>query len=157
MSEEAIQTFKRLNRDYSVVFFGLIACLLLSSIYVSNIGAVLGYDAVLFTYLNAVSYALTALFLVFAYAYPQAVIKKVQAGDGFTEKIAIYRTAISRRMLLIGLAGLATCVFFVLTADTNLMVVLAIILIFLILARPTPFKTAADLSLSDEEKRSLMR
>lgn len=157
MQDEAINIFREMNKRYSAAFFALILLLLVSSIYISNLGAVLTYDAVLFTYLQALSIAITAILLVFAYAYTQAQIKKIPSGDTLPDKIKKYKSAISYRIILIGLAGLTTCVFFVLTADTNLMVILSIILIFLILSRPTPFKTKADLSLSEEEKKALMR
>ncbi len=157
MSEEALSIFKKMNRMYSTVFFALIILLLISSIYVSNLGAILGYDAVLFSYLQAVSIAITAIFLVFAYAWPQAGIKKIPEDALLEDKLHQYHEFINKRLLFIGLAGLFTCLFFVLTADTNLMVVLAIILIFLILSRPTPFKTKADINLSEEEKKALMR
>lgn len=157
MQDEAIKTFKGVNKTYSMVFFALILLLLISSIYVSNLGAVLTYDAVLFTYLQAISIATTAIFLVFAYVYPQAKLKKIPPDSSLPDKMSRYRELITHRLILIGAAGLATCVFFILTADTNLMVVLAIILIFLILSRPTPFKVKADLALSEEEKKSLMR
>ncbi len=157
MSDQALNIFKKMNRMYSRIFFALIILLLFSSIYVSNVGALLAYDAVLFSYLQAVSIAITAIFLVFAYAWPQAGIKKIPEEASLEDKLSPYREHIIRRLLLIGLAGLFVCLFFVLTADTNLMVVLAIILIFLILSRPTPFKTKADINLSEEEKKALMR
>lgn len=157
MSEEAMNIFKKMNRMYSRIFFALIILLLLSSIYVSNIGAILTYDAVLFSYLQAVSIAITAIFLVFAYAWPQARIKKIPADASLEDKLSQYQEPIIKRLMLIGLAGVFVCLFFILTADTNLMVVLAIILIFLILSRPTPYKTKADINLSEEEKITLMR
>ncbi len=157
MSDQALNLFKKINRMYSRIFFALIILLLLSSIYVSNVGAILTYDAVLFSYLQAVSIAITAIFLVFAYAWPQARIKKIPTEAPLMDKLNQYQEPIIHRLMLIGLAGLFTCLFFVLTADTNLMVVLAIIMIFLILSRPTPFKVKADIALNEEEKKELMR
>ncbi len=157
MSDQALNIFKKMNRMYNRIFFALIILLLFSSIYVSNVGAILAYDAVLFSYLQAVSIAITAIFLVFAYTWPQTGIKKIPEDASPEDKLGQYREHMIHRLLLIGLAGLFTCLFFVLTANTNLMVVLAIILIFLILSRPTPFKTKADLALSEEEKKALMR
>ncbi len=156
--EDAVTHFRSMNKAYGIVFLLLILLLLFSSIMVSNYGALLLHDPALFANLKAAAFALTAVFLVIAYAYPQKQIRKMsKESTTLTGKIREYRKAILNRLVLIVAAGFTTCLFFLLTADNNLILVLAIIIIFLILARPTPFKTAADLKLNDQEKNTLMK
>ena len=145
-----------LKRLYGVLFASLIIMLLFASIMVSNYGSLLTPNEALFATLKSIAIAVGAIFLVVAYLYPQRLIRKIDSNLTLAEKIAMYRKPIGLRLILVTDAGIVSSIVFLLTADTNLMLVLTIILIFFILARPTPFKIAADLNLSEEEKNFLL-
>jgi len=157
MEQNALTTFRKLNKVYGAMFFILILLLLLASILVSNYGPLSQQHPQQTALFKSINIAITALILILAYVYPQLQIKKMDSSMALQEKIDAYSRIIRFRLLMIVAAGLITCLFFLMTGDTNLMVVLAIIIIFLILARPTPFKTAADLNLSEEEKNILLK
>ncbi|TVR41961.1 MAG: hypothetical protein EA394_04615 [Bacteroidia bacterium] len=157
MEQNALTTFRKLNKVYGAMFFILILLLLLASIMVSNYGPLYQQHPQQTALFKSINIAITALILVLAYAFPQFRIKKMDNTMAIHEKIDAYSRIIRFRLLMIVAAGLITCLFFIMTGDTNLIVVLAIIIIFLILARPTPFKTAADLNLSEDEKNMLLK
>ncbi len=145
-----------LKRLYGVLFASLIILLLFASIMVSNYGPLLSPNPPLFENLKTVAIAVAGIFLAIAFIYPQRQIGKISNTFSLAEKIDLYRKPIIIRLILITDAGIVSSLIFLLTADTNLMLILAIILILFILARPTPFKIASDLKLSEEEKTTIL-
>ncbi len=148
---------KAANKHYGKVFFSLILLLVFVSIMVSNFGPVLAHDPGLFAGMKTLAYILAGVLLVLAYALVQKKIHRIPQEWPLEDKMAHYRKATSLRLWLIGAAGLLISLFFLLTADTNLILVLAIVLIFLILSRPGPFKAGSDLKLSEEDKKELLQ
>ncbi len=155
--DQAKENFHRLNRLYGRLFLLLIAALVLSSLLISNIGPLLTYNPGIYAAIKTASIAVGAILLVIAYITPQRQIRQIDPSASLAEKVELFRQAVILRLLLITGAGVFTCLFFILIADTDLILLLAIIIIFLVLARPTPFKTAGDLKLNDEEKNTLMQ
>ncbi len=146
-----------MNRLYGQLFLFLIAALVFSSLLISNIGPLLIYNPGVYAAIKTASIAVGAILMVIAYVTPQRQIREIDPSASLAEKIELFRQAVILRLLLITGAGAFTCLFFILIADTDLILLLAIIIIFLVLARPTPFKTAGDLKLNDEEKNTLMQ
>ncbi len=155
--DQARIKFRGLNRLYGRLFLLLIAALVASSLLVSNTGPLLAYDPAFYAAMKTASIAVGAILLMIAYITPQRQIRRIDSSASLSEKIGVFRQATILRLLLLAGAGISTCIFFILTADTDLILLLAIIIIFLILARPTPFKTATDLKLNEEEKNTLMQ
>ena len=155
--DQARNHFHGLGRLYGRLFLLLIAALVLSSLLISNIGPLLTYDPGVYAAMKTASIAVGAILLAIAYISPQRQIRQIDQSASLAEKIELFRQAVIMRLLLITGAGVFTCLFFVLIADTDLILLLAIIIIFLVLARPTPFKTAGDLKLNEEEKNTLMQ
>ncbi len=157
MQQEAIKQFRALNRLYAALFALIIVAVVVASLIVSNTGSLLSENPALFTHLQTVAFAISAILMVLAYAMPQKIVSRIPESDPLDEKMIDYRKAITWRLAFITDAALAVLVFFTLTGNTNLILVLAMILIFHILARPTPFKTASDLKLNEEEKLLLIQ
>ncbi len=146
-----------LNRLYSIIFFSYIIFLILSSLVVSNAGPLLQEDPGLFTIIKSIAIGFPIILIPIAYTWPQRKIKAIDESSPLEEKMIFYRKALSLRLLLILVVALAVSFIFMLIGDTNLIMVLAIVLLFLVLSRPTPFKVATDLGLSDQEKLELMK
>ncbi len=155
--EQVIRQLRALNKIYGRVFFTLILLLLVSSVAVSQYGAWVIHEPRLQATIKTIAIAVAGLLLVVAYVYPQGRMRKMSDDLDLSDKMKQFRTLITHRLLLIFAAGVFTCLFFTLTGDTNLMMVLAIIILLLIMARPTPFKTATDLRLTEEEKQFLFQ
>lgn len=150
------EIFKIINLIYKAFFAGMIAFLVIASLMVSKSGALVPEDPLMLQILKIIAIGLAVVFIPVAYSIPQRMIRKIGKELSFEEKLAKYQSALIIRFALTeGVAIMAT-LFFWLTADNDLLMVFAIILLFYIISRPTPFKAATDLELSEMEKNELM-
>jgi DMSO/TMAO reductase YedYZ heme-binding membrane subunit len=158
MQEPTIKEVLNTNTtQYRILFFSLIFYIVASSLYVSNVGAVMENDPQM-SYI--VTMILTFLILILApvsYLVPQKQIARIDPLALLADKLVLYRKAMFLRYLAMNLAGLFIAIGFAATANTNLILGLAIILLFFIIFKPSPFKIALDLALGDEEKQKLMQ
>jgi len=90
-----------------------------------------------------------------AYGYPQRMMRRVEPRWTLDLKIALYRRAVVLRLAMTASVFMMDALLFLATGDNDLLLLLAIILLFFILSRPTPFRAATDLGLSDGEKAEL--
>jgi predicted lysophospholipase L1 biosynthesis ABC-type transport system permease subunit len=153
MSIKLITRF--VKRIYGILFVAIIISLLAASLYVSNIGPLLSYQPGLFYSLQVVAILGTLLVLLGAWFIPQRIIRKIDPSEDLEQKLARYFQALQMRFALVTGTALLVSIIFVLTADDNLMMILAIIILYYILSRPTVFKTVGDLKLDEEEKKQL--
>ncbi len=149
-------TFRTLNIIYGALFLGLIVFLVVASLLVSNAGFLLAPDPGLFSILKGVAIGFTILMLPLAWGLPQKMITRIDPALSLEERMIKYQHALILRLAMAEGTGLLATTIFMLTGDTNLMLVLAIILLFYIMSRPTVFKVAADLKLSEQEKQQLI-
>jgi hypothetical protein len=150
-------TFKLLNRIYGILFLFIIVLLVAASLIVSNLGHFLAETNNSIAYiLKAIAIGITIVAIPVAWSYPQKLIKQINAGIPLEEKLVKYQNALLIRFVLAVFAASSVSAMFLFTGDTDLMLVLAIILLFSILSRPTTFKVAGDLNLDDEEKKQLL-
>ncbi len=156
-NQKPANQLKFLNRLYSIVFFSFIIILILASLVVSNAESLLQKDPELFTVLKSIAIGIAIILIPVAYGWPQKKIKAIGESESLEEKMTDYRKALTIRLYMILITAIAVSLVFMLIGDTNLIMVLAIVLLFLVLSRPTPFKIATDLGLSDQEKLELMQ
>lgn len=152
---KARETFRMLSRIYGILFISIIVVLVIASLIVSNKGHLLPADPNLYSILKFVAIGIAIIALPLAWAYPQNLIKKISEEWSLVEKMEKYRDALFFRFAVVESAAILVSILFLLIGDTDLMLVLAIILLFYILSRPTLFKAAADLELTEEEKKQL--
>ncbi|MFO7978630.1 MAG: hypothetical protein R6U64_08215 [Bacteroidales bacterium] len=148
--------FRTLNIIYGALFLALIVFLVAASLLVSNSGFLLAPDPGLFYVLKGVAIGFTILMLPLAWGLPQKMINRIEPDLSLEQKMMKYQNALIVRFSMAEGVGFLATIIFMLTGDTNLMLVLAIILLFYIMSRPTIFKVAADLKLSEQEKQQLI-
>ncbi len=142
---------------YWGMFLSLIVYILVSSIYVSNAGAVGNLDPQI-NYIIATLLIFSLIVLApVSYLLPQRQIAKIDSGLFLAEKLLFYRKAMFVRFLTMNAAGFLVALGFLITGSTNFILVEVIVLLFFIIYKPSPFKIAADLELNEREKEKLMK
>ncbi len=152
----ALEQMKLISTLYAILFGVIILVLIPVSLYVSRSGPLLQPQPELFTTLYGAAMVMAAILLILAFLIPKRKMGKIDPADKLNDKLTQYRKAITLRLALTADAALATLVFFLLTGDTQLILVVSIVLIFFIMARPTPFKAASEMGLSEQEKEQIL-
>jgi tellurite resistance protein TehA-like permease len=153
---QAKNIFRSLGRTYGTFFLAMIIFLVAASLLLSARGPLSDGPERLVLIQKVIGIGLAIVFIPLAYGYPQRQIRKVQPDWKLDLKVGIYRQAVVLRLAIVASVFLVNAIFFLVTGDNDLLLVLAIILVFFILSRPTPFRAAADMGLSEEEKLQLM-
>jgi hypothetical protein len=157
MRESTIKTIlNTITQQYRIMFFSLIIYIVAGSLYASNVGAVLENDPHMSYIITIILTFLIIILAPVSYLVPQKQIARIDPMAELNDKLEHYRKAMFIRYLAMNLAGLFIAVGFALTANTNLIMALAIILLFFIIFKPSPFKIAADLALGEDEKQKLL-
>lgn len=146
---------KNLSLIYGALFLGMLLFLVIASLVVSNSGALGNNDQQTNQILKWVVIALSVGGIPLAFAVPQKMIKSIDKSLSLTEKLKKYQQALIIRFAITEGSALLTTFAFLFTGDTDLILLLAIILLFYIISRPNPFKAATDLELSQAEKARL--
>jgi hypothetical protein len=141
---------------YMAMFLTLITYIVLSSLYISNVGPLLDFDPQLYYIIQVTLILLLIVLAPVSYAIPQRMINRMDITMDLENKLLAYRSAIMIRYIALNIAGLLVALAFLLTGNTNLILVQAIVLLFFIIYKPSPFRIAADLNLNDEEKQQLL-
>lgn len=141
---------------YMAMFLTLITYIVLSSLYISNIGSLLDFDPQLYYIIQVVLILLLIVLAPVSYAIPQRMITRMDHTMDLENKLLAYRSAIMIRYIALNIAGMLVAVAFLLTGNTNLILVQAIVLLFFVIYKPSPFRIAADLNLNDAEKQQLL-
>lgn len=152
----APEQMKMINTLYAVLFGLIILILIPVSLYVSRSGSLLQPHPELFAYLYGAAMLVAAVLLILAFWIPKRKMGKIDPADSLDNKLRQYRKATTLRLVLTADAALATLAFFLLTGDTQLILVVSIVLIFFIMSRPTPFKAASEMGLSEQEKEQIL-
>jgi O-antigen/teichoic acid export membrane protein len=148
--------FKTINLVYKAFFLGMIVFLVTASLLVSNAGGIIEDDPLMAQTLKIIAIGMAVVLIPVAYSIPQKLIRKISKELSLEEKLTRYQSALIIRFALTEGLGILATIFFLLTADNDFLMLFAIILLFYIISRPTPFKAATDLELSEIEKHELM-
>lgn len=154
--QQAKNIFRSLTRIYGIFFLAMILFLVIASLMLSHRGPLSQTTDQLQVIQKAIAIGLAIVLLPLAYGYPQRQIRRIGQEWKLNLKINIYRQAVTLRLAIVASVFLINAIFFLVTGDNDLLMVLAITLVFFILNRPTPFRAATDMGLSDEEKMQLM-
>ncbi len=151
-----IEAYKLITRTYGIMFIAIIVCIVSVSLYVSNLGSIIDAEASSAFFMQLGAVAITIAVIPFGYISSQKIIKNIDPALSLSKKLLPYRKALTLRFTSILAAAFFVSMFFWFTANTNLMIILAIVLLFYLISKPNPFKTADDLNLSEEDKHKLM-
>ncbi len=147
---------RMLNVTFSIFFFLVILAIVICSLVVKNTGGVLeGADREFTEMLKYIAMLIFLLHVPVAYILPQKSVKKIDKDVSLNEKLVLYHKAMVLRYALLSSAVIFVCIVFCLIVDTNLIYIAAMGLVFFLIGKPNPFKTASDLGLTDEEKQQL--
>jgi len=149
------KTFKNINLVYGVLFFSMVIILLAASLFVSRIGPLISEDPLMEQILKMIVIVFTLVLIPIAHGFPQRIISKISKDLSLAEKMAKYQAALTVRFALTEGTAFMACLFFFITGDTDLMLVVAVILLYFIIGRPSHFKVANDLGLSELEKKEI--
>jgi hypothetical protein len=147
--------YKNLTRVYWILFLMMISFLIVASLFVSNIGPLTGHDTLIHQILKLLVIGFTVVIIPVAHSVPQRMIKKIGPETSLGERLGKYQQALIIRFALTEGVAFFAIVSFLLTGDNDLILLLAIILLFFIISRPNNFKTSHDLGLSALEKKQL--
>ena len=151
----ARNNFRKLARAYGAFFLTMVLVLVAVSLVLSARGPLSGAGDPQPGIQKGVAIALAIVIIPLAYGYPQKMMRRVEPRWTLDLKVALYRRAVVLRLAMTASVFLVNAFLFLATGDNDLLLLLAIILLFFILSRPTPFRAATDLGLSDGEKAEL--
>lgn len=151
------KTYKNINLVYGMFFFSLIIFLLIASLMVSKTGPLIKEDPLMEQILKLIVIAFTVVLIPIAQGFPQRMIRKIGGNLSLADKMAKYQSALTVRFALTEGTGIMAFLFFLITGDTDLMLLVAIILLYFLISRPSHFKVGADLALSEMEKKELFK
>ncbi len=144
-------SLKRLVR----VYYYLLAIVLLALIsfsFVSNKTGPLISPEPYFAYVLKIGlFFLVALTIVAGSYLSNKMMKNFQTTTLLEEKAARYLRGQLYRTGLFSLAAIVVSVYFLLTADHNILLIKAIIILFMMVYKPSKLKARTDLSLTNQE------
>ncbi len=148
--------YSSLLKIYGVIFIAIIVFIVSVSLYVSQLGSIIEPKSSSAFFMQLAAIVVLIAILPLGYIKSQRMIKNISPTLSLAEKLVPYRKALSFRFFSILVAAFVVSILFLFTGNTNLMLILAIILLFYIISKPNPFKTADDLNLPEKEKQRLM-
>lgn len=147
--------YKNLTKVYWILFLSMVSFLIIASLLVSNTGPLAGQDPLMHQIFKLLVIGFTVVIIPLAHSVPQRMIKKIGPEAGLSEKIGKYQQALIIRFALTEGVAFFAIVAFLLTGDNDLILILAIILLFFVISRPNNFKTSHDLGLTELEKKEM--
>jgi hypothetical protein len=149
-------TLNKITRTYfyllGLVLVTLVACSLLSN----QIGPIVGQDPNAAYVLKVTILIVTSLAMLAGFYFPSKSIKRLTTEMPIEKKMEAYKKGQFLRFAIFSLAAILVSLFFLLTADSNILLVQAIILILMIIYKPSAFRIKADLMLTDDEWNDLL-
>ncbi len=147
---------KSISFLYWFMLLSLVTFIIVSSVYVSNMGFLLLPDLQTFYIVNIFLILILIVLAPVSYIVPQRHISTIDRALPLDERLLLYRTAMFIRFLTMTVAGIFVALGFMLTGQTNLIFIQVIVLLFYFIYKPSPFKIASDLDLNEKEKQQLM-
>jgi hypothetical protein len=148
---------KAINLTYWVMFISLIFFLLIIVYVIHTTGRGLNtnYDTGVAFIVKTFVIMLVIMMIPFSFIFPQRMIAGIKPEASLIQKLLTYRMALLIRHGALNMAGSLILIAFFLIVDTNLLILLSIILLVFFISRPTIFKLAQDLQLNPQEKDKL--
>ncbi len=147
---------RKISFLYWAMLLGLVTFIVVTSLFVSNVREVIISDPHTAFILKTVLIFILIVIAPISYLLPQRQINRIEKDQKLTAKLAEYHTASLARYMLMNSAGILIALGFMLTANTNLIFLQAVVLLFFIIYKPTPFKIASDLELDKKERQQIM-
>jgi len=144
-------TLKNTTRIYYALLLLALLVLLVSSLLSNQIGPVVGNDPQTNYFLKLFLYCFAALAMFVAFYYPSRIVKQLAAEASIDDKLSAYKKASIIRFAIFSFTAIMVSLFFILTADNNILLVKAIILLFMIIYKPSELKIKTDLNINDDE------
>lgn len=141
---------------YWAMLLGLVTFIVVTSLFVSNVGEVIISDPHTAYILKTVLIFILIVIAPISYLLPQKQINNIDKEQKLTVKLAAYHTASLIRFALMNSAGIFIALGFMLTANTNLIFLQAVVILFFLIYKPSPFKIASDLELDQNERQQIM-
>ena len=152
----SFKVYKSIMETYGIIFIAIVVSIVAASLYVSNMGSIFEPETNAAFFMQLAAIAVTLAFIPVGYIFSQRMIKNIEPALSVYEKLLHYQKALKLRFTSMLATAFLVSFFFFLTANTNLMIILAIVLLFYLINKPNPFKTTDDLNLSPEDKQKLM-
>lgn len=151
---------RKIIRNISFLYWanllGLVTFIVITSLYVSNVGKAIITDPQQDYILKTVLILLLIVIAPISYLVPQNKIKKIAKDQKLVIKLATYQSASLIRFILMSMAGILVALGFMLTANTNIIFLQAVVILFFLIYKPSPFKIASDLELEEKERQQIM-
>ncbi len=141
---------------YWAILLGLVTFIVVTSLFLSNVGETVITDPQTVFIIKTTLIFILIVIAPVSYLIPQKQINRIDKSLNLIEKLRFYYTASIIRFVAMNTAGVIIAVGFMLTADTNLIFLQAVVLLFFIIYKPTPFKIASDLELDEKERQQIM-
>ena len=147
---------RKISFLYWAMLLGLVTFIVATSLFVSNVGEIIISDPHTAFILKTVLILILIVIAPISYLLPQRQINRIEKDQKLTAKLAAYHMASLIRFGLMNSAGILIALGFMLTANTNLIFLQAVVLLFFIIYKPTPFKIVSDLELNEKERQQIM-
>lgn len=141
---------------YLVTFASFATYIVTSTIFVSKAGTLLQPDQQDIYMITTVLILILIGHAPISYLWPEKLIKNIDPALTLPGKLVAYRTAMFIRYMTMNSAGLLISITFMATGNTNQMYLQAIVLLFFLLYKPSPYKIAADLDLNEGDKQKII-
>jgi hypothetical protein len=141
---------------YWAMLLGLVTFIVVTSLFVSNVGEIIISDPHTAFILKTVLILILIAIAPISYLVPQRQINRIEKDQKLTAKLAAYHRASLIRFALMNSSGILIALGFMLTANTNLIFLQAVVILFFLIYKPSPFKIASDLELDEKERQQIM-
>jgi len=148
---------KQLSIIYGAMFTGILIIVVLAALLVSHTALDFPDNPQFDLAVLYIAIGLGLLLLFLAHHYPQTLLKKLSESSFLDEKLKAYQKVTVIRLAFIEAVVMVSSAAFVITENTNMLLLVAIAMLFFILNRPSRYKTAHDLRLNAEETDILSR
>jgi len=146
---------KQIQLVYSTFFFGSMLLAGIASIIVSRLGHAYQVPQGIAAAASYIAIAIVLILISLSQSLPQKKVNRISKEIPLDTRIQEYKKAILPRLIMILFASLAAVIGFLIAENTDLLLLVAISMIFFILNRPSVFKVIKDLNLSPEEEAQL--
>jgi len=151
------EILKKLQRIYTFMFLSSLTMAGVGSLAVSRLGDTYQFSSSIATLASYAAIAMVLILIPLSQALPQRRIALLNRENPLEILLAHYSKAIILRFAMIQIAVLFATSGFIITKNTDMLLLVAIGLLFLSLNRPSRFKVAKDLNLSTDDEARLSK
>lgn len=148
-------SFKRLLR-VNYYMLALVLLTLVTCSFVSNkTGPLVSPEPNTAYILKIALFFVVALVMFVGFYLPSKILRDLSPHIYLKEKVTEYIKAQLYRIGFFSFAAIIVSIYFLLTSDTNILLIKAIIILFMMVYKPSKLKVRSDLSLTDQEYNEL--